>query len=324
MPAPEWPDEPVIPSTPPDDPAETGTPGCRFDQTHWTCRLNVWGGGYLVADLGEQHGYTRTVRAFWAGPEGVTTEDGAPLLGFPAADDGTLGPLGPIPIPPRLAPRATSVLGMRMNLDSNTPVTVYDAADPSGTASFQTTMTVFDSLGQWHQLDFVFTCDAPAMWELHALVPAADLDGSSDLRPTVILSDELAFDGNGRLLEDWPVSTTTVTFFGANPQDLAVDLRGTSSWAGPSALFAADQDGFAAGDLDHIEVGWDGALTATYSSGRELRVGVLGIALFDAPSRLHQVSPHVWIETPASGPPRVDRPGVGGRGYLETWSLDAP
>ncbi len=307
-----WPDDPVVP-TAVTDPEETGSEPCRFDADHWFCRLNVEGPGYLIVDLGDGiRGYSRSLRASLRGPS-LLDEHGATLLALDEA--GGLALVPPLDV---LEPRATTVVHMAMNLDAraSAPVNRLSPSDPDS-YNYTTQMTVFDSLGVSHEIALYFSSDGSGSWSWSALVAAQDLEGGPGDDPIEIGSGTLSFGYDGQLLDDTP-QTISTTFPGANSQDIDLDFAGTTQYGAPFSLNSASQDGYSAGWRDGLDVGWDGALTATYTNGQVVKIGTLAVALFASPEELRQIGPHLWIATARSGLPLVDR------GVIRGWTLESP
>ncbi|MCB9733695.1 MAG: flagellar hook-basal body complex protein [Deltaproteobacteria bacterium] len=334
-----YPDELVLPATldPPED-EEVGTSPCVFDDDHWACRLNVEGAGFFALDLGEgRRAYSRTVRAR-IGAEGLVDAYDLPI--FVYEGDGGGPDLGaPVVFRPEtiLPPRATSAVALDVNLnraDYDGFVAVFDTSDPEGTSQYQQSLTVFDSLGEAHQIEIYFTQTAPGQWAWNAMCPFGDIDGTDNGDGLVVAAGSMVFDDQGRLQTGTQVQSG-VTFFGAEPQDLTFDFgsaiddggdgSGSSSYAAASSLNDVLQDGYPAGWLAHLSVDFSGALVAVYTNGRTVTLGRLAVALFDAPSELAPIAPHVWLATSGSGPGALGPAADGSRGSVRSWSLlDAP
>ncbi len=303
---------------------------CVFDADHWYCRLNVEGPGHLVVDLDEGlHAYRRTLRARWAGASGLVDELGAPILGWTSSGDGVpSGTLAPTPIAASLPPRATSTVSLVVNLDATSPVSAvaFDVNDVAGTSSFSTSVTVFDSRGWAHQVDLAFAQTDLGQWTWHAIVAMGELDGSTSTSPVVVSSGMITFDTNGVMSSSVAAGPMTLTFFGADPQDLMFDFGtlgggGSTSFGVASALFYVEQDGYGPGWVDNVAVDQRGHLVAIYTNGRALVVGKLALAAFESPSSLRRIAPHVWLETPESGPPVF---GPEPYGTIIGWTLATP
>ncbi|MFO0750630.1 MAG: flagellar hook protein FlgE [Myxococcota bacterium] len=302
--------------------------------TNITTDLAVNGDGlFMVENPNGDRFYTRNGQ-FQVDKEGfMTTVDGLRLQGFPADDNGVLGTgLGDLQVQNASAqPSPTQNVTMAVNLDSNAPVAPtppFDPLDPGATASFQTTTTVFDSLGNAHQLDVFFYNDGGGNWEWHAFSPTGELDGSTSTVPQEVANGTMAFDGAGNLLG--PTTTAaTMTYFGADPQTVNFDFGDpttpgpdSTSNSGISAVFSSDQDGFGPGALSFIEIETTGEIRGTFTNGQQRLLGQVALARFDAPAELNAIGQNLFTETFASGQPAIGAPGSGGRGELFADSLE--
>jgi|GEM_PF-2703145 len=316
----------------PDDlgPLEPGP--CVIDSDNWECALRVAGPGYLVTggDAGER--FARGLTARWDGPDGLVDELGAPLLGYSANDDGTLGSaLGPIVTPSERPPRATSRVRLAVNLDATTctPTDGFDPSSPNnGGYNFSARVGVFDSLGSRHWVDLYFTTDGAGTWSWTAVIGAVDAGGDAGDPPVEVGSGALSFDTDGTLLDDTP-SAISLAFPNAESQDVLIDFAGapgvtTTQWGAPSVVLSNDQDGHGYGAVERVEVGWTGDLRATYSNGETVLLGWLAIALFDAPSHLAPLGGGRWTATAASGAADLAGAWASGRGGIVGWRRNGP
>ncbi|MCC6620525.1 MAG: flagellar hook protein FlgE [Deltaproteobacteria bacterium] len=300
--------------------------------TNVTTDIAINGDGLFIVEnpTGERL-YTRNGQ-FQVDQEGyLTTVEGFRMQGYPADGTGAIATsLGALRIGDATAPpQATTSVEMTVNLDAGAPITgPFDPNDPAGTSSFSTTVTVYDSRGTAHSLEVYFSQTATGQWEWNAVAPLGELDGSTDTTPTIVASGTMTFGTDGTLASSTQTQTT-VTFFGADQQDLVFDFgapgaagEGSTSFGSASALSFVEQDGFGPGTLAFIEIEQDGDVMGTFSNGQERVLGQVALARFQAPAELNALGQNLFSETIGSGEPAIGQPGTGGRGALHAGSLE--
>jgi len=302
--------------------------------TNVSTDLAIAGDGFFVVeDAQGGRFYTRNGQLQLDNEGYLTTVQGFRLQGYPANVDGVVSTrIGPLRLGELTAsPRATEGIAMAVNLDRSAPAQVFDLADPAGSSSFTTTVTVYDSLGAAHQVDVYFSHDGNGTWTWNAVVPEGSLDGSDSTDPVVIASGTLEFNTEGQLVTETQ-TLNTVTFHGAAAQELNFDFgeelstggdgSGSTSYASPSALTFVDQDGFGVGTLSFIEIDGNGEITGTFSNGQERLLGVIALARFQAPAELNAIGGNLFAETMKAGEPAIGIPDTGGRGRIFSGSLE--
>ena len=285
--------------------------------------LAIQGSGFLIGDLGGQQVFLRAGNLS-VSPSGVLLgADGSTILGNQAVD-GVIDPNqtpGPLMISTGLInpPKATANAQLSINLDSGTAV--------GGT--FSAPLTVYDSLGASHILNYSFTNTAPGAWDYSISIPAADIAGAT--APVVLKSGTLAFNGSGQLTT--PAANVTGIAI-ANLADGASDQ--TFSWdvydangvglltqvASPSATASTNQDGFASGSLVSYAIGSDGTIQGTFSNGQTQPLGQILLATFANEGGLARNGTNEFLSTLTSGAANIGIPGTGGRGTLDGGSLE--
>ena len=80
-------------------------------------------------------------------------------------------------------PNPTTEITLGINLDPNEPVAVnpFDPADPEATAAFSTSVPMYDSLGNAHDVEVYFVHTGPGSWDWHAQIDGGDIEGVLDL-----------------------------------------------------------------------------------------------------------------------------------------------
>lgn len=290
--------------------------------------LAISGQGYFILhDASGQQSYSRNGQ-FQVDNEGyLTTVDNLRLQGYPADENGVLAArLGGLQINKVTSPpQATTTVDFDLNLDAGAaqPTNVFDPSDPAqaDSSNYTSQMTVYDSLGNAHQVDLYFSSDGNGTWTWSAVVAAEELGGDPTDPPVEIGTGSLGFDTDGNLLDDTP-QTISVTFPGATSQDIDFSFTGTTQFGSPSSLNAADQNGFGVGTLSFIDVDDVGQIHGTFTNGREILLGQLAIARFDAPELLNAIGDNRFTETLSSGQPAIGTPGTGARGTIFAGTLE--
>jgi flagellar hook protein FlgE len=250
------------------------------------------------------------------------------------------GPPGDITISTTAAvpPQATTSLAAQLNLDASsvTPAVGFPAgpdATPNdwlAASNFSSVMTVYDSQGDSHDLTFLFRQSAPNTWDYHVVAPRRDLDGaaptSSDWRE-VSRPGTLVFTPLGQL--DGASSTITdidgLTWTNGAGQTIAaggVDFSGTTQFAQPSALLAAQQNGFASGTLTAIAIDGQGNVNGKFSNGTSQILATITLANFNDVDDLDSLGSTLFAESFESGAAQNGTPGQNGLGSIVAGTLE--
>jgi flagellar hook protein FlgE len=309
--------------------------------------MAINGDGFFMLRDGEDSFYTRSGQYYLDDDGYIVTATGLNLQGFTGEDgvlDATIGDLQVSTSP--IGQNLTTELNIEANLDSSvdetdTPIqdgtftmdgtgdTVNDVADAG---DFTTSMTIYDSLGEPHEVTLVFEKTAVNEWEWHAIVDAGELEAGYDPGLAFeISSGTLSFDTDGIMTAFTQTNAndigSTWNFTGAEQTDFAfnfgIDAAGDPTDSGTitqnaseSAVSAVSQDGYGTGTLTSLEVDTDGIVYGTYTNGQELALGQVLLADFAANSGLDRVGSTLFRATAASGDPSVGVAGTGGRGEI--------
>src|SRR4051794_19804785 len=157
-----------------------------------------------------------------------------------------------VPFSKQHGPKATSAVGIGMNLDSTDPA-LSPVADPTGVStgtdvrfnkpSFSTSVEVYDQQGASHMVDVEFWKTGPNQWKVDS-----SIDGTSSNSPI-----DIAFKSDGTL-DTTASSATTLQLSGSgvNASFNLLDSNGSSTvtqFASNSSATAISQDGHASGTL---------------------------------------------------------------------------
>lgn len=230
-----------------------------------------------------------------------------------------------------------AVMGRRLPIFNSSDVTTFNR-------SFST--SVYDSLGNQHELNQYFVKDNTNSWKMHVLI-----NGRNPMDPekTDPASASITFDAYGAVqsmagsdgllvagrtltLKNWVPAK--VIDAGKNSEKwmsngarggstgIAIDLNKLSQHNAVTARTAAQQDGHTAGELNAISIDMNGILKAGFSNGLNKNIGQVMLASFANEQGLKPGSNTHWKETSASGIANMDAPKVGTLGSIVSGSLE--
>jgi flagellar hook protein FlgE len=291
----------------------------------------ISGDGFFVTKTGNQQTFTRAGSFDFDASGRLATPDGNILQGW-MATNGTIntnGPIGDLSVPfgQSLAPVATTNSQVKGNLSADAVAT-----DPP----VQTQVTMYDSLGEAHQVSYVFQKTATAnTWSLNVL----DGNGNTMLpttpgppvTPTLV---SVAFNAAGVMTSPTMGAPAVPGAFQFTPPSAAfpswagpvtVDLTGMSQFGGKPTVIASAPTvggGSAQGTLESFSLGNDGTITGIYSNGLREPIGQLAVANFANPGGLSKSGNSSYSVGDNSGAPQIGTAGTGGRGTLSAGALE--
>lgn len=319
--------------------------------------LAINGNGFFKVKLPSgQDAYTRAGNFRLDKNGDVRTNGGAQVMGFQV--DPATGVAGvntvPLSFPlgtPIAAKQSTSITAA-FNLDARarhatgvaavpadpaaTPPTAAIPAVPATPAStYGTSIDVFDSLGNPHQVQLYFLRNEeldPPGWEVFNDLPTAQaaVDGGDPAEGTL---GQLVFKTDGTLdTENSTINGTSgpnftlpdieVTGGAASPLQLKLDLAKVTQFGNAFAVSNLKQDGYTAGNLSSINISNDGSIMASYSNGVTRKEAQVALASFRNPQGLTPIGGNNWQETPESGASMLGKPGNGTFGTLRSSALE--
>ena len=250
-----------------------------FMNTNNPTDLALDGGGFfMVKDKEGVTYYTRNGQFRLDANGNLVNMLGMNAQGWTLDNNGNIsGALGSINVPMSLSPQVTTKVNFKepSNLNSSAEViaSVFDPTD-SSTFNYVNSVTVYDSLGNPHTLDFYFvhTDAATNSWKIHIFA-----DGDTT---TEVGSSTLTFDTDGNLTSGSPISVSITLSNGAtSPLDINVDLSELKQ-VNSDFIFYTEQDGNTKGDIAAISVSEDGLIKATYTNGKVKSIARLAVATF--------------------------------------------
>jgi len=221
-------------------------------------------------------------------------------------------------------PQLTTTIESTLNVDAAiTNFLSFDITDPAGTSHYSTPITIYDSLGQSHQLQLYFTKTAAQAWDLNVVVDGSDTDTlDPELYGATVV---LAFDTDGALTTAMPATLTPAGYTFANgiaPSAIELDLTDSTQFGSSSAIQRIFQDGYAAGTLSNMGVDARGNIVGNYTNGTVKDIARLALADFTNLNGLARRGATLYQGTTHSGPPLYNKPGEGGMGDISASMLE--
>jgi flagellar hook protein FlgE len=301
-----------------------------IENTGVATNVAIQGNGFFVVSGPDGQSYTRDGDFSFNSNGALVTPDGQTVQGYTTLDASgnvvTTGTPTNIIVPPGEleAPVATTNFTAMTNLD----------ASAAATATFSSSVQVFDAQGTAHVMTITYTKTAANTWTYAITAPGADVTGGTSGTPFAITQADggtgtLVFDTSGNLLTvngnkpaDVKVTTPTWTD-GAAASSLTWNLldptTGSTTVTGYSATSATSsitQNGSAAGAVDAVSITSDGSIMATFGAGQSVTIGKIALAVFDNPQGLVKLGDNCYGSSESAGQANIGAAGTGGRGTL--------
>jgi len=294
-------------------------------------------GMFIVNDsAGTAQYYTRAGQFEFDNEGYLVNEDGFYVQGYPIDTSGNVGALSNISLPSGMSvPSATTEVTMGLNLDAS-------AAD---TDTYDTTVTVYDSLGNPVDLTFNFERNDPPTgagaieWEYYVtssggatITPATGSRniisftsaGALDLANSTAVTASATGDGYGHAIAIsglTPAANMSVVWRFADTTGAATDGTVTG-YSGNSTKNSQTQNGYPTGMLQGVSVDEDGIFTGLYSNGTMLSFAQVALADFASYSGLLKQGSNLFTSSLASGQAVILAPNQGGVGSVAPSSLE--
>ncbi len=299
--------------------------------------LAINGNGFFTVDAPFGRGYTRD-GAFHFDKEGyMVNGDGYKVQGFMPDEKGNItNKMNPIKLGNTNIPAvATKDVKISMNLDSRDNVKVFDPKNPDKTSNFNTSMTVYDSVGTARLVTLYFNKSADgASWDYHAMVDGADAQNGKAGEMVEMANGNLKFDQKGILQEETTglnafnfnkgaLPGQKINFdFGNSIKEGGTGLDACTQFGSKSSVARHSQDGSSAATLASMSFNDNGVLTAVYDNGVQRELGQIAIAKFENNEGLFKTGKNLFKETRKSGQAAQGKPGADGRGEVLAKSIE--
>ena len=310
--------------------------------------LAIKGEGFFVTSgelSSQERTYTRA-GAFQVNDAGyVTTAQGEYLQVYQVNEDGTpkavsLDSTSSLQIPSVAGkPTATTKVNASLNLPAG-----GDAVDPanfdpkdSDTYTSSTSVVIYDSLGDSHTVTHYFMKDStaaatnPNTWRLVTYMDdkPVDITGGTGTPAGAVLT----FDSQGALTTQTPTPIVTEQLGAAGAgiinngadgtQTFEIDFDNITQYAAAFEVNSLSQDGSTVGQLTNVDIGSNGLVSATYSNGTTVNLGMVAMAKFSNPQGLTQIGDTSWKQSLDSGEAVPSVAGVGTVGSVQSSALEA-
>lgn len=272
--------------------------------------LAVAGDGFFRFMQNDQVAYSRNGQLIIDAEGYMVNAQGARLTGYPPGV-GSGGEPVELRVPTEaLGAQATDRVEAAFNLDSGSDVITdtFDAENPD-TYSYANNATVYDSLGNAHNVTLYFSKTAVNGWEVRAGL-GGNIEGPGSI----------GFDTNGILNPADPTLNFNFGDLGNGSSAFQFDFEvaGTTQFGNDFEMSAVNQNGWSSGSLVGVTIDESGQIIGNYSNQRSDVLGSIVLATFSNLEGLSPIGDNAWVETTASGQAMLGSPTAGQFGTIES------
>ena len=273
--------------------------------------MAIQGDGFFIVSKGAEQLYTRAGSFNFDEVGNLVSPLGLRVMGWMADASGAIDANAPIeqlqlPLSQVIDPQPTSTVDIGGNLSASLAVGEFST----------TSITIYDSLGEAHELQAIFTKTADNTWSV-----AAEIDGAA----ATLSSTTITFGSDGALTSAGSITVGGITPPGADPLSFDLALDGSSpmvQFGGPGSAEAWAKDGNAIGFLREFGISNDGSIIGSFSNGWTKVLGRVALATFNNPAGLERNGESVFSDSVNSGEALVGEAGTGNRGLLAAGTLE--
>jgi flagellar hook protein FlgE len=289
----------------------------------------IQGAGFFVVSSAVTGGTTSFTRngAFTPDKNGFLQNDGFYLEGWRTDTNGNI--IG-AQTADNLTPINTEIAPTSASPTTKTTISANLPADAAVNDTFNSSMTVYDSLGTPSSIQITWTKTATNTWSASFGNPTSAADSNVTTGTTGTGAVTINFNSDGSLASTTPSPPTlSVTGWtdGAANSTIALNFGTVGKTDGLSQLASGedtptigkatiDSDGFALGTLSSVSVGKDGVVNATYSNGQSVPIYKIAVATFSDPTGLAAHSDGMYTATATSGNAAYQTSGENGAGTV--------
>ena len=225
----------------------------------------------------------------------------------------------------------TNTYGLVFNSGTNGRDAGFDISVPEATSNYANSVTIYDSLGNPHQVTVYFSKlnpqTNPLQWEYNITVNAAELNLTpAQTGPYLIASGVLRFLPDGSLDPNFPSGLTSAPndLSWNNNSDPTVQLNidfNTTQWSNASVVISQSQDGYGTGTVAQLALDNEGNILGNYSNGLPRSLYRISLAQFSNAAGLTKIGNNMFSASGTSGSPIVGTVGSG-IGQIFTNSLE--
>ena len=267
----------------------------------------------------------------------IVNDQSRKLLGYAADSNGVVLPGASVPLQlptAGVSPKATTAMGLEINLDSRKAVTL--PAAPAAnivltnplTYNDATSVTAYDAKGQDVAMTYYFQKAATDTWNVYVTANGTSVSVDANNVPQPVT--QIVFPANGGaptsptapFTLNIPASTNSAGAATLPITGVQVDVLNARQYGAPFSVTNLTQDGYAPGQLAGLSIEANGVLTARYTNGQTKSAGQLELATFRNPQGLQAIGGNAWSSTFASGTPIAGAPGQGNIGVLQSGALE--
>ncbi|HTC25536.1 flagellar hook protein FlgE [Dyella sp.] len=290
-----------------------------LETTNGSLDMAVSGNGFFVVNNGSGNQYTRD-GAFQENADGfVTTASGAFLQVYPPTTAGgfntsTLTNLQLNTAQSAATPTSTITASSNLDAEDTVPADPFSTTD-TNSYNNASTFSVYDSQGGTHSATVYYVKTGNNTWNANLYI---DGNSAGTAAMTFNSAGALVTPANGNLSFTPTQPTNGATF----PTTMTMNVSNTTQFGTAYAPGAFNQNGFAAGVLQNVEIGTDGIVTAIYSNNQTTQLGQIAVANFSNQQGLQQVGNNNWVATQSSGTAVLGTASTGQFGDIEQGQLE--
>ena len=296
----------------------------------------IQGDGFFVVQNKQGNNIYTRAGSFQLDLQGnLRTNTGERVQGWTAVDSttgavNTNGPIGNIVVPVGSVKPAVATTSFSVDMNLNAAAAVGSSA-----ASYETSLTVYDSLGTPHELTLQFQKTDTNTWTYNVAIPGDQVSSGTagSLYPVPNATGTLKFDSDGHLSDPAagaPVKIgITGLVSGATDMDISWNLYNDAGigrltqFGQPNAPSANAQNGSPAAQVIKVGLGDGGRILAGYSDGSQVTVGQVAMAAIRNPDSLVAVGNNNYQLSAESATPAIGVPDTGGRGSIVGGALES-
>ncbi|MFJ3456854.1 flagellar hook protein FlgE [Scandinavium goeteborgense] len=261
---------------------------------------------------------------------------GYPATGTPPTIQQGANPVG-LSIPNTLmAAKATSTAAMQINLNSTdaAPTTTPFDATNADTYNKKGTVTVFDSLGNSHDMNIYYVKNSANNWDVYTqdssvAGAAAVKQAQMQFADNGTLTGVAAYNAGGVLQPLVPGAQPEITLNlaslnGSAASNFQLSFQNSMQQnTGSNDIVATNQNGYKPGNLVSYQINDDGTVVGNYSNEQTQLLGQITLANFANNEGLQSEGDNVWSATQSSGVALLGTAGTGNFGTLTNGALEA-
>jgi flagellar hook protein FlgE len=297
----------------------------------------IQGAGFFVVTSALNGGTTYYTRngAFTPDKDGYLQNDGFYLEGWRTDVNGNI--IGAATAN-NLTPIKTDIAATSASPTTSATVSANLPADAAVNDTFNSSMTVYDSLGTPSSIQITWTKTAANSWSASFGNPTSVADSTVQTGTTAAGSIAITFNSTDGSLASVTPNPPTISISGwtdgAANSSISLDLGtvgktdGLTQYASGETTPAIgdatiEPNGFALGTLSSVSVGKDGVVNATYSNGQTVPIYKIAVSTFSDPTGLAAHSDGMYTATATSGNATYQTSGENGAGTVYGSELES-